>query len=86
MIEKTTTQFLAEHPSMKYVFFGGKGGNIKKTMKFLKGFHEVPLPKIKIDSELVAEDALRNYPEKFKQVKKKITKNDLVKILEGLNG
>jgi arsenite/tail-anchored protein-transporting ATPase len=31
MIEKSTTQFLAEHPSMKYLFFGGKGG-VGKTV------------------------------------------------------
>jgi arsenite-transporting ATPase len=31
MIEKTTQQFLAEHPDMKYVFFGGKGG-VGKTV------------------------------------------------------
>jgi arsenite-transporting ATPase len=32
MIEKTTSQFLAEHPDMKYVFFGGKGGVGKTVM------------------------------------------------------
>jgi arsenite-transporting ATPase len=31
MIEKTTQQFLAEHPDMKYVFIGGKGG-VGKTV------------------------------------------------------
>jgi arsenite-transporting ATPase len=31
MIEKTTQQFLTEHPGMKYVFFGGKGG-VGKTV------------------------------------------------------
>ena len=31
MIEKTTQQFLAEHPDMKYVFLGGKGG-VGKTV------------------------------------------------------
>jgi arsenite-transporting ATPase len=31
MIEKTTKQFLAEHPDMKYLFFGGKGG-VGKTV------------------------------------------------------
>jgi len=31
MIDKTTQQFLAEHPDMKYVFFGGKGG-VGKTV------------------------------------------------------
>jgi arsenite-transporting ATPase len=31
MIEKTTQQFLTEHPSMKYLFFGGKGG-VGKTV------------------------------------------------------
>jgi arsenite-transporting ATPase len=31
MIEKTTQKFLAEHPDMKYVFFGGKGG-VGKTV------------------------------------------------------
>jgi arsenite-transporting ATPase len=31
MIEKTMEQFLAEHPGMKYVFFGGKGG-VGKTV------------------------------------------------------
>jgi arsenite-transporting ATPase len=32
MIEKTTAQFLAEHPGMKYVYFGGKGGVGKTVM------------------------------------------------------
>jgi arsenite-transporting ATPase len=32
MIEKTATQFLAEHSGMKYVFFGGKGGVGKTVM------------------------------------------------------
>jgi len=32
MIEKTTRQFLSEHPQMKYVFFGGKGGVGKTVM------------------------------------------------------
>jgi arsenite-transporting ATPase len=32
MIEQTTTQFLAEHPGMKYLFFGGKGGVGKTVM------------------------------------------------------
>jgi arsenite-transporting ATPase len=32
MIEKSTAQFLAEHPGMKYVFFGGKGGVGKTVM------------------------------------------------------
>ncbi|HFD38911.1 MAG TPA: arsenic transporter [Anaerolineae bacterium] len=32
MIEKSTTQFLAEHPGIKYVFFGGKGGVGKTVM------------------------------------------------------
>ncbi len=31
MIEKTMQQFLGEHPDMKYVFFGGKGG-VGKTV------------------------------------------------------
>jgi len=31
MIDKTTSEFLAEHPRMKYVFFGGKGG-VGKTV------------------------------------------------------
>ena len=31
MIEKSTRQFLAEHPRMKYTFFGGKGG-VGKTV------------------------------------------------------
>jgi arsenite-transporting ATPase len=31
MIEKTTQQFLTEHPDMKYLFFGGKGG-VGKTV------------------------------------------------------
>jgi len=31
MIEKTTRQFLTEHPGMKYLFFGGKGG-VGKTV------------------------------------------------------
>jgi arsenite-transporting ATPase len=31
MIDKTTHKFLAEHPDMKYVFFGGKGG-VGKTV------------------------------------------------------
>jgi arsenite-transporting ATPase len=31
MIDKTTQHFLAEHPDMKYVFFGGKGG-VGKTV------------------------------------------------------
>ncbi|HSJ58769.1 MAG TPA: ArsA family ATPase [Anaerolineae bacterium] len=32
MIEKTTAQFLADHPGMKYLFFGGKGGVGKTVM------------------------------------------------------
>jgi len=32
MIEKSMCQFLAEHPQMKYVFFGGKGGVGKTVM------------------------------------------------------
>ncbi len=32
MIDKTTAQFLTEHPAMKYVFFGGKGGVGKTVM------------------------------------------------------
>ncbi len=32
MIEKTTRQFLAEHPQIKYMFFGGKGGVGKTVM------------------------------------------------------
>ncbi len=32
MIDKNTSQFLAEHPGMKYVFFGGKGGVGKTVM------------------------------------------------------
>lgn len=32
MIEKTTSQFLLEHPQMKYIFFGGKGGVGKTVM------------------------------------------------------
>ncbi len=32
MIEKTTQQFLLEHPEMKYIFFGGKGGVGKTVM------------------------------------------------------
>jgi len=32
MIEKSTSQFLTEHPKMKYVFFGGKGGVGKTVM------------------------------------------------------
>lgn len=32
MIEKNMQQFLAEHPGMKYVFFGGKGGVGKTVM------------------------------------------------------
>lgn len=32
MITKTTQQFLNEHPKMKYVFFGGKGGVGKTVM------------------------------------------------------
>jgi arsenite-transporting ATPase len=32
MITKTTQQFLLEHPQMKYVFFGGKGGVGKTVM------------------------------------------------------
>ena len=32
MIDKNTAQFLAEHPGMKYVFFGGKGGVGKTVM------------------------------------------------------
>jgi len=31
MIEKSTRQFLAEHPHLKYTFFGGKGG-VGKTV------------------------------------------------------
>lgn len=31
MIEKSTQQFLAEHPRLKYTFFGGKGG-VGKTV------------------------------------------------------
>jgi arsenite-transporting ATPase len=32
MIDTNTAQFLAEHPGMKYVFFGGKGGVGKTVM------------------------------------------------------
>ena len=32
MIQKTTSQFLLEHPQMKYLFFGGKGGVGKTVM------------------------------------------------------
>lgn len=32
MIAKTMRQFLAEHPEMKYIFFGGKGGVGKTVM------------------------------------------------------
>jgi arsenite-transporting ATPase len=32
MIEQTTRQFLASHPHMKYLFFGGKGGVGKTVM------------------------------------------------------
>ncbi len=32
MIEKSTAQFLTEHPGMKYTFFGGKGGVGKTVM------------------------------------------------------
>ena len=32
MITQTTRQFLTEHPQMKYVFFGGKGGVGKTVM------------------------------------------------------
>jgi arsenite-transporting ATPase len=32
MIQKTTSQFLLEHPQMKYIFFGGKGGVGKTVM------------------------------------------------------
>lgn len=32
MIEKTTRQFLLDHPQIKYIFFGGKGGVGKTVM------------------------------------------------------
>ena len=32
MIEKSTTGFVAEHPDLKYLFFGGKGGVGKTAM------------------------------------------------------
>jgi arsenite-transporting ATPase len=32
MIDQTTSQFLTEHPGLKYVFFGGKGGVGKTVM------------------------------------------------------
>ena len=31
MIDQTAQQFLAQHPGMKFVFFGGKGG-VGKTV------------------------------------------------------
>ena len=37
-IEKTMVDFLREHPRLKYVFFGGKGG-VGKTVMALSLIH-----------------------------------------------
>jgi arsenite/tail-anchored protein-transporting ATPase len=45
MIDKSMSQFLAERPGLKYVFFGGKGGVGKTVMAGAAALHFAALGK-----------------------------------------